>query len=182
MLSQPLGDGFELRTLEPWHGREFAEFLDRSRDYVGPWLPWMNVVIGEAEAGDWLSVRARKRAEDTFHMYGIWRGEELAGGAVFRIFDTDAKLCELGAWLAPEVTGRGLITRACALMIDWAVTERGMNRIEWRCDPDNVRSSAVARRLGMTCEGTLRQAYVNTAGEFADAEVWSVLAEEWRRR
>lgn len=182
MLSHSLGDGFELRSLDPWHHREFAEFLDRSRDYLSPWLPWTSIVTGEEAAKQWLYDRAFKRVEDAFHMYGIWQGERLAGGVVFRIFDTGMKMCEIGAWLGPDFTGRGLMTRACVHMIDWAVRERGMNRVEWRCEPANTRSRAVAKRLGMTLDGTLRQAYVNTAGDFVDAEVWSILADEWMRR
>jgi RimJ/RimL family protein N-acetyltransferase len=63
-------------------------------------------------------------------------------------------------------------------MIDWALRVRGMHRVEWRCAPGNTRSSAVARRLGMTREGVLRQAFP-LRGERHDVEVWSLLATEW---
>ncbi|MGH8877276.1 MAG: GNAT family N-acetyltransferase [Stackebrandtia sp.] len=180
MLSLPLDDDTELRTLEPWHHRQLADFADRARDFVGPWLSWVTTIVDEDSAKQWLHDRAVKRAEDRFHMWGLWHGDRLVGGVVYRIFDTYDKVCEIGAWLAPEATGRGLMTKACVHIIDWAFIERGMNRVEWRCETANAASRSVAERLGMTLDGTLRQSYRNARGEYADDEVWSMLADEWK--
>ncbi len=84
-------------------------------------------------------------------------------------------------WIAPEAEGRGLITSAVEALIEWAVEVRGMVRVEWRAVPTNDRSLAVAKRLGMTREGVLRQAFLHN-GEYRDVEVWTLLAEEWARR
>jgi RimJ/RimL family protein N-acetyltransferase len=48
------------------------------------------------------------------------------------------------------------VTAASRVLVDYALRERGLNRAEWRCRADNERSAAVARRLGMTLDGTLR--------------------------
>ena len=53
-----------------------------------------------------------------------------------------------------------------------------MSRVEWWTASGNARSIAVARRLGMSRDGVLRQHSVHR-GERRDIEVWSVLAEEW---
>jgi RimJ/RimL family protein N-acetyltransferase len=109
---------------------------------------------------------------------GIWINDKLSGGVLFRIWENKTGMCELGVWLAPEAVGRGLITKAATAMIDWAFHVRGMHRAEWRCNPANERSSAVARRLGMKLDGTLREAFVHN-DEHQDVQVWSVLATEW---
>jgi RimJ/RimL family protein N-acetyltransferase len=90
-------------------------------------------------------------------------------------------MCEVGVWLSPEVTGRGLVTTAVTAMIDWAFQVRGMHRVEWRCAAGNEPSRKVAQRLGMTLDGTLRQSFPHN-GKRHDAEVWSVLAPEWPTR
>ena len=82
---------------------------------------------------------------------------------------------EIGVWLDPEAQGRGLVTRACRGLIDWAIDVRGMARVEWRCVPHNARSVAAAKRLGMRRDGVLREAFP-MAGVRYDVEVWSVLA------
>jgi RimJ/RimL family protein N-acetyltransferase len=43
----------------------------------------------------------------------------------------------------------------------------------------NTRSVAVAKRLGMTRDGVLRESYPYR-GTRHDSEIWSVLAPEWR--
>jgi RimJ/RimL family protein N-acetyltransferase len=66
-------------------------------------------------------------------------------------------------------------------MISWAVTVRGIVRVEWLVSPANAASIAVAKRLGMTYEGTMRSVFPMN-GESHDLQVWSVLADEWRHR
>jgi len=98
---------------------------------------------------------------------------ELVGGVAFRTFDADAGTCELGVWIAPEASGRGLVTRACQAMIGWACGTRGIRRVEWRAVPGNARSLAVAARLGMSREGVLRSA-VRDGDTRDDLEIWAL--------
>ncbi|GAA3816470.1 hypothetical protein GCM10022206_63530 [Streptomyces chiangmaiensis] len=65
------------------------------------------------------------------------------------------------------------------VLVDWAIDERGIHRVEWYASSANVPSINVARRLGMSRDGVLRQNYVYR-GVRQDTEVWSVLAPEWR--
>ena len=179
MLSTPLGDGAELRPLEPWQAAELAAYTDRVRDHLTPWLPWAHSVTDTGSARAFLQRYADKQAADSGRIYGIWLDGALVGGMLFRLFDTDQGSCELGAWLAPEAQGRGLVTTAARRMIDWAVGVRGMARVEWLVSPGNGPSIAVAKRLGMTHEGTLRSAFA-MGGRRHDLQVWALLAEEWR--
>lgn len=179
MLSCPLGDGAELRPLEPWQAHHLAAYTDRVRAHLTPWLPWAHEVTDTDSARRFLRRYAERQAADEGRIYGIWQGEELIGGMIYRLFDAEEGSCELGAWLAPEAQGRGLVTRAAALMIDWAVGARGLSRVEWKVSPANAASIAVAERLGMTHEGTLRSLFA-MGGKRHDLQVWSVLADEWR--
>ncbi|WP_020577810.1 GNAT family N-acetyltransferase [Actinopolymorpha alba] len=178
MLTQPLGDGAELRALEPWRAAEFAAYLDRVRAHLAPWLPWATTITDEPSARQWLQRYADGQAQDGIRIYGIWLDGELVGGVLFRIFDLHTQTCEIGVWLAPEVQGRGLILRAASHLIDWAVGTRGMARVEWRAVSSNVRSIAAAKRLGMSLDGVLREASPHH-GTRHDVEVWSLLAGEW---
>jgi RimJ/RimL family protein N-acetyltransferase/SAM-dependent methyltransferase len=165
--------------LEPWHAEQFAAAVAGARDHLAPWIPFAHTVTDVATARDLLQRMANSHANDSRHMYGIWQDGTLVGGALFPVFDTANGMCEIGVWLVPEAQGRGLITRASRYLIDWAIAERGMQRVSWHTDPRNERSRAVARRLGMTFEGVRRSSHV-VAGARQDGEVWSILASEWR--
>ncbi|WP_054050035.1 GNAT family N-acetyltransferase [Alloactinosynnema sp. L-07] len=181
MLRTVLTDDAELRALEPWHAEEFFAHLDAIRDHIGQWLAWAERIPDLDAAHEFLQGFADKRARDEGTMYGLWVHGELVGGVAFPVFDARAGICELGVWLAPHVTGRGLVGMAVQRMIDWAVFERGVFRIEWLAAVGNEPSIAVARRLGFTKEGVLRKHYPH--GEVRhDMELWSVLADEWRAR
>ena len=177
MFSAPLGDGAVLAPFEPWQAGEFAAYIDKHRDHLGPWLPWAVRITDTDGARDFLQRYADLQAADAGRIYALRLDGELVGGCLFRIFDLASSTCELGVWISPDVQGRGLITRAAKMLIEWAVRDRGMHRVEWRCDPANLRSRTVAERLGMSLDGTLRQSFPFN-GESIDVEVWSLLATD----
>ncbi|TMQ81277.1 GNAT family N-acetyltransferase [Actinomadura soli] len=179
MFARILAENAELRPLEPWQAAEFAEHAKRVRQDIDRYIPWAHTVVDEATAREFLQSYALKQAKDQGRIYGIWLDGVLQGGTVFRTFDTAMGACEVGVWLAVEARGRGLITTAVQHMIDWAFSARGLHRVEWLCDPRNTASAAVAERLGMTCEGVLRQGFVLN-GDRRDVQVWSILADDHR--
>ncbi|MEV5825117.1 GNAT family protein [Spirillospora sp. NPDC052242] len=178
MFAHRLADGAELRPLEPWQAAEFAAHVDRVRDDIVRYVPFGRAVVDEASARAFLQRYADRQAADEGRFYGIWVDGVLMGGTLFRVFDAGRGVCELGVWLDRAAQGRGLITTACRAMIDWAVRDRGMARVEWLCDPANDASIAVAKRLGMTLDGVHRKAFFHD-GEHRDVQVWSLLDDDW---
>jgi RimJ/RimL family protein N-acetyltransferase len=181
MLSLDLGDGLALTSLEPWQAAEFAEFVAAERDHLAPWLPWGSSIQDEEMARAFLQRYADGAAADGPRIYALRVGGRMVGGSLFRIFQPASGVCEVGVWLAADAQGHGYVTRGVGAMLDWALVERGLHRAEWHCVPENVASRAVAGRLGMTHEGTLRESWEN-GGRMWDTEVWAVLAPEWRAR
>lgn len=181
MYAISLGDGAELRPLEPWRAEEFLAHLDRGREFIGRYIALADAITDLASSREYLRAYADKAATDTGRIHGIWLGGTLVGAVLFRTMDLAASTAEAGCWLEPSAAGRGLVTRAARLIIEWAVEERGVHRVEWLASAANEASIAVARRLGMTKEGVLRESYPHR-GTRQDVEVWSVLAPEWRRR
>ncbi|WP_432191897.1 GNAT family N-acetyltransferase [Streptomyces sp. bgisy027] len=110
-------------------------------------------------------------------LLGIWLDGLLVGGTGFGTFGTRNGTCSPGAWLAPEARGRGPVTGAARRMAEWAFHTRGMSRVEWSAATANVRSIAVAKRLGMRRKGVLRSA-LPLGGVRHDVEVWSRIADD----
>ena len=180
MYAISLGDdGAELRPLEPWHAEEFLAHLERGREFIGRFIPFGSAVTDPVSARETLQRYADLRAADKASYHGIWLDGRLVGGVLTLNFDAAAWVCEVGCWLEPAATGRGLVTRAMRPLIDWAVEERGIHRVEWVAAAGNTASLNVARRLGMTRDGVRRQAHLY-GGVRHDLELWSILAPEWR--
>ena len=180
MYAISLGDdGAELRPLEPWQAEEFLAHVDRGREFIGQHNALPDVVTDLASSRAFLQAYAEKAAADAGRLHGIWTEGELVGAVLFRRMDVEQGIAEAGCWLEPSAVGKGLVTRAVRVIIDWAVEERGIHRVEWVVSAANGPSIAVARRLGMTKDGVLRESYPYR-GKRHDEEIWSVLAPEWR--
>ncbi|UQI46271.1 GNAT family N-acetyltransferase [Streptomyces sp. HU2014] len=179
MFAISLGDdGAELRPLEPWNAGEYLAHIDRSREYIGRFIGLADRATDLASATGFLQAYAEKQATDTGRIYGIWVEGTLVGGVLFRSFDVAQGNCEVGCWLEESAVGRGLISRAMRVLIDWAVDERGMHRVTWEASSANTASINVAKRLGMEREAVHRESSLHR-GVRHDAEIWSVLAPEW---
>jgi ribosomal-protein-serine acetyltransferase len=126
-----------------------------SRGHVG----LSDVVTDLASSRAVLQAYADKSAADTGRIYGIWTGDKLVGGVLFRTMDIEHGGAEACCWLEPSAAGKGLTTEAVRVIIDWAVEGRGIHRVEWRVSPENEASLAMAQRLGMTKDGVLPQNY-----------------------
>ncbi|MFI0821540.1 GNAT family N-acetyltransferase [Streptomyces sp. NPDC021098] len=180
MYAISLGDdGAELRPLDPWQAEEFLAHMERGREFIGQYIGLADAVTDLESSRAYLQSYAQKAATDTGRIHGIWVDGKLVGGVLFRTMDVAQGTAEAGCWLEPSAVGRGLVTRAARLIIDWAVEERGIHRVEWLVAAANEPSKAVARRLGMTRDGVLRESFLYR-GQRIDREVWSVLAPEWR--
>jgi ribosomal-protein-serine acetyltransferase len=180
MFAVSLGDeGAELRPLEPWRAEEFLTHMDRGREFIGQHIGLPDAVTDLASSRAFLQSYAEKTAADAGRIYGIWTDGKLVGGVLFRTMDVRQGTAEAGCWLEPSAVGKGLVTRAARVIIDWAIEERGIHRVEWLVSAANEASIAVARRLGMTKDGVLRESY-SYRGKRHDIEIWSVLAPEWR--
>lgn len=179
MFVKSLGaEGAELRPLEPWQAEEFFAHMERGREFIGQHIGFADAAKDLESARRLLQSYADKAASDTGRIFGIWLDDKLVGGVLLRVMDVPQGMAEVGCWLEPAAAGRGLITRAARILIDWVIRERGMHRVEWRVSSLNAPSIAVARRLGMTKDGVLRSNHPYR-GVRQDLEVWSVLAPEW---
>ncbi len=179
MFSIALGSGAELRPFEPFEAPLFLALIERERDHFGQWLPWGSTIDTEEKARAFIARLADRTACDQGRGYAIWLDGAMVGGLLYRTFDTLMGNCEIGVWLAKHATGRGLMTRSCNILIDWAFHQRNMARIEWRCAIENAQSRKIAQRLGMKLDGVMRKSFPYREIRH-DVEVWSLLSSDAR--
>lgn len=85
---------------------------------------------------------------------------------------------EIGYWLHTNHTGQGYMTEAVHGISQFAFTHFQAQRLLIRCDTENERSAAVARRCGFTFEGTHRHDSRNPmTNDLSSRHYFSRLAE-----
>jgi ribosomal-protein-serine acetyltransferase len=171
-----LGEGVELRSLEPEDAEAVYAVIDANRDHLRRWFPWVDPTVSPAETRDFIE---RSRASETdVEAVGIWVDGGCAGSIGMRV-DALSNHGEIGYWLAKSFEGRGLVTKGCRALIDHGLHELGLHRIVIQAAPDNARSRAVAERLGFTEEALLREAGLAARG-YHDLVVYGLLEHEWQ--
>lgn len=181
MFRYDLGDGADLRILEPRHAAEFLDFVAANRDYLGRYLPWGHTIKTLDDAATFIRRGMTIYAEDGLPRVGIWQDGQLAGGLLFFPLERPPRSTEIGYWLGEAFVGRGLMGRAVRAMLGFCFDELGLNRVALRAEVGNARSRALAERLGFAFEGVGRQSWVTVDGEPADMAGYAMLANSWRR-
>jgi ribosomal-protein-alanine N-acetyltransferase len=103
---------------------------------------------------------------------------QLIGNCGIRMASIDAHEGDIGYELAPCHWGRGYATEAARAMVRFGFTGLGLHRIWAECNADNTASAHVLEKLGMRCEGRLRdKAYYK--GRWWDTLLYAVLDYEW---
>jgi len=101
----------------------------------------------------------------------------LLGGIGLSSISLGNATADVGYWIAAAERGKGVATRATALLVDWGFAELRLARIGLLADIDNVASRRVARRLGFVEEGVLR-GYMMTRRGRRDSVVYGRLATD----
>ena len=93
-------------------------------------------------------------------------------GCVVLLLRPQEGVAGLGYWLLPEARGRGLASRAVALLTEWGLDEQQLARVEAWVEPHNEASTSVLLRCGFEREGHLRS-FLSFPTRRADALVFS---------
>jgi [ribosomal protein S5]-alanine N-acetyltransferase len=149
-----------------------------------------------ANRGDYfpLGVRSEPDFQRDFAETGLWRREE----GTLLILDKDDELAghieffkPVNYWDAFELSyqlydgrfaGRGYVTEAVRLMVDYLFATKKQHRIQLVIVPENAASRRIAENCGFTLEGTVRGAFFN-AGRSHDIVLYSLLSTDprpWR--
>lgn len=102
----------------------------------------------------------------------------VVGDLVLFHLDPQAGSAEIGWVVSPAASGRGLATEAVRALVDTAFRVYGLRRLTARIDPENVRSVALAERLGMRREAH----FVENEwfkGRWSDELRFALLSREW---
>lgn len=117
------------------------------------WMPWAADGYDLAKAQQFLAFTNKAWGTGEEYDFAIIVNGRISGS--FGLMTPASKspnTLEIGYWLANEATGRGLATRATALLMRIAF-EIGAEHVQIRHDELNDRSAAIPRRLGFTCLG-----------------------------
>jgi len=165
--------------VEPVSTRRADELHDAvmaSRNELRRWLHWAD------QSRNSTREFVRKAIKD-------WRN---GAGYVFIVADDGCAIGEasiglpdypgtgdLGYWIRTDRAGQGLMTEACAAVVEFGFKQLKLERIELRAGVQNLASCRVATKLGFRYEGRLRRAARHAGGRY-DCYEYSLLRTDPR--
>ncbi|WP_312864621.1 GNAT family N-acetyltransferase [Saccharopolyspora phatthalungensis] len=140
-------------VLRRWRHDDLAEVhgvVTEALPHLRPWMPWAAGDYPLDVAAEFLDLCDRNWRSGDAYTYAI-----TVDGAIAGCISLERRIgpggLEIGYWLHPDHTGRGLATTSTAALIDEAFALPGIDRVEIWHDAANTASQGVPQRLGFTC-------------------------------
>jgi ribosomal-protein-serine acetyltransferase len=179
-LSYKVDDEIKLQVAQSFYAEDAFPVIMENYDHLRKWVPWLV---------DGYDIEMTRNAYDngflaTKECRALWLliryNKKLVGGIGLNKFDYPNRTTEIGYWISAEYEGKGIVSRSCKALIEYAFDDLGFNRIEMKCAVENKKSRAIPERLGFTEEGVLREAEW-LYDHFVDWAVYSMLAKDWKK-
>jgi RimJ/RimL family protein N-acetyltransferase len=174
-------DRIVVRRYRPGDGVELFAAVDESREHILPWMPWgpghAAVEDSEKMVRTWYAKWAL-REDLPMGIFDKASGRFIGGTGLNRI-DWNLRSFEIGYWVRKSAAGQGYVTEAVRLLTGFAFDTIQANRVFIRCAVENLRSGAVARRVGFIYEGSLRNSSRDVDGRLHDMLMFSLIPEDW---
>ncbi|MEU5836414.1 GNAT family protein [Streptomyces diacarni] len=182
LYTWPLGGDAALIPRTPVITEAYQALLETNYERLARWFPGFDKTPTVEETRADLQRRGREWVEGSQLPVAIavraengWRPV----GEVNLLIDRSTHSAEVGYWIDAGFVGRGLVTRAVAVVLDQAFGPLALQRVWLGAITANERSRSVAVRLGFVQEGVLREAAAFRDGR-RDVVVFGLLAHEWR--
>jgi ribosomal-protein-serine acetyltransferase len=181
MFNLKFDNNIELRLFEPHHAEELNALIERNFDHIKKWSAWLKDDRSIDNTHAFIKRNLKQFADGEGFAVGIWFEGEMAGQIEFNYLDWKNRKTEIGCWLGEFFQGKGLATKSCGVMTDYAFNELKLNRVEMQCGVENTKSRKIPEKLGFQEEGIIRQS-VWLHERFVDYAVYGMLASDWKNK
>jgi len=151
-----------IRPYRAGDGPEYLAVCRRNREHLLPYEADNPALEVETEQGAETLVRDLRAMWDERKVFflGAWdkQSGEWVAQVVLSVVDGRLPEYAAGYWVDRGHEGKGYVTEAAGAVLGLAFGPLGAHRVRVTCSENNVRSIAVAERLGFVREGCLREA------------------------
>ncbi len=155
--------------------------IQESRNNLLPWMAWANFEpVSFQERLEYLrNVRGEFNLGKNFEYLIFDLAETIFLGAIGLHKRTSPGSMGIGYWVHSKHLNQGFATEAAGALTRVAFEIERVDRVQIECDPENMRSAAVARKLGFTHEATLHARIEDATPTLKDAMIWSLFAGDY---
>lgn len=170
-----------IRCMEPKDVTMLETAVEQSLEHLLPWTPWAKRELLQFQE----RIELLRQSRGNFDLgidfeYGIFNPSGTCLLGVTRLHNClDDGVMEIGYWIHKDHVNQGLATESSAALTKVAFEVDHVNRVEIHCDPKNVRSASVPRKLGFIHEATLHNRVQDAKGNLRDSMIWTLFSENY---
>ncbi|NVD06831.1 30S ribosomal protein S5 alanine N-acetyltransferase [Vibrio sp. JPW-9-11-11] len=177
-------DDLIVRTAESTDGELIANYFVANRTHLTPWEPKREEAFYSAAGWTQRLIKLNELHKMGLGYYLLIidkHTSQMLGTISFsNLSRFPFHACNMGYSLAKEAQGRGVMTRALRLAIDYMFGVQNMHRIMASYMPRNSRSEAVLQRLGFKKEGFAKD-YLLINDQWEDHNLTSLVNPDWQK-
>ncbi len=174
MFVKEIDEKLRLSLLTPNKAEALFDLVDKNREYLKNWMVWPPETKSPDDTKNFIKSTLVGLSEMKEMACGIEYENNLVGVITFNKIDFNLKKVVIGYWVSEEHQGKGIITKSCRTLIDYAFDSLGMQKIEISVATQNVSSQKVCERLGFSLEGVIKNSE-NLHGNIVDHNIYGLV-------
>ncbi|MCP4763501.1 MAG: GNAT family N-acetyltransferase [archaeon] len=132
------------------------ELVKSNFEHLSEFLPWPKFMETVKDQENWIKTCIEKWENFQEAGYAIFVDDVHIGNIGVLNNNWEHESCEIGYWIGLEFQGNGYIGEA-VVALEKELFLVGFNRIIIICDPKNIRSKNIPKKLGYFYEGLARE-------------------------
>ncbi len=120
------------------------------------------------------------KSDSTYNWAIVYDGKVIGSLSVVTI-NEKREFADLGYCMGCDYWNKGIMTEAVRAVVDYLFSEIGVNRIGISHAVKNPGSGRVAEKCGLKYEGTMREFFKTSNGEFLDVSFLGIIRKDWEQ-
>ena len=112
-----------LRELTSEDAGSLYALVDGNRKHLRQWLAWVDLQQGPDDSRQFIEGARKNNRAGLALTLGIEHEGDIAGVIGFPEFDNDNRNASMGYWISSSHQGKGIISRSCEMLIEYALTD-----------------------------------------------------------
>lgn len=173
-----------LRPLAPSDFKAWSEVRRRNDEWLTVWEPIRQLhqpdpTVDRSAFASRCLQRDRDRAAGTAYQFGLFVDQQVAGEVnLNNVIRGAMQSCTIGYWIDQRHAGHEYTVEGVVLLLQFALEQLQLHRVEICIVPRNQRSRRVVEKLGLRDEG-IAERYLEINGVWEDHVRYAITKEEW---
>ena len=176
-------DRLVIRCYESNDAELVLEAITNSLENLKQWMPWANNEPSSLKSKKELLAKFKLDfVQNIDYNFGLfnWHEDVLIGSAGLHT-RIGPKSRENGYWINSKYLNQGYATECVRALIKVGFKYQGIENIQIRCDPNNVVSQRIPKKLGFDLIDVLERNTTTPGDDLRDTMIWNMTLKEYNK-